>query len=204
MRGMSHAKTRLIAGFVLAGAVVALSGCGAPPWSGATTATPSPTPTPTQTEEIESIVNDLGTGSTRRQLGAGNIALTVDYWSDLSMDQWTAGANKPLRFSLSGALVSDEGQQVYLSKVNLVAAVSDGDTALPAPAAIFDQANISPGYLIKAPYSYSQTFVIPSLDPAATSITIDITYELLLQTTPTSGEYAKQTATDTLTIAIAQ
>jgi hypothetical protein len=56
---------------------------------------------------------------------------------------------------------------------------------------------------VKAPYSYSQSFVLPSLDTAATSISLAITYEPLLQTTPASVEYAKQTATHPQTIAIA-
>jgi hypothetical protein len=38
----------------------------------------------------------------------------------------------------------------------------------------------------------------------AISVTVQFTYDFLVQTTPTSNEYAKQTASDTLTIAIAQ
>jgi hypothetical protein len=78
-----------------------------------------------------------------------------------------------------------------------------GGVSLPAPGALSDQASVAPGYLVKSPYSYSQTFVLPAVDAAATEVTLSFTYELLLQTTPTSTAYAKQTATDTLTIAIA-
>ena len=45
---------------------------------------------------------------------------------------------------------------------------------------------------------------MPAVDPTATSITVSFTYELLLQTTRTSKAYSKQSASDTLTIAIAQ
>ncbi|MET4704647.1 hypothetical protein [Frigoribacterium sp. UYMn621] len=181
--------------------LLSLTACGTPPWEKAGAGgTPKPSPSGT----ITMIKNDLASGSTRRLLEAGTIGVTVDYWSDLAMKSWTAGANKPLSFSLTGALTPDDGQQVYLSKVSAVVAVMAGSKALPSPATLSDQASISPGYLIKSPYSYSQTFVLPALDPKATSVTLDLTYELLLQTTPTSVQYAKQTATDTLTIAIAR
>jgi len=195
MRAVRAAAT---AGLALACAIT-LAGCGAAPFLGDPTATPKPT----SSGAITSIENDLATGSVERQLSAGNIGLAVNYWSDLPMDQWTAGANKPLNLSLSATLANDEGQRVYLSQVSVVAAVTGPGGALTAPAALADQASVSPGYQVKAPYSYSQSFVLPALDSAATSISLAITYELLLQTTPTSAEYAKQTTTDLLTIAIA-
>ena len=191
-------RTAGTAGVVLVSALF-LGGCGAAPFLTDGGATPKPT----SSGEITSIQNDLSSGSTQRNLTAGNISLAVNYWSDLAMDSWTAGANKPLNMSMVATLAADEGQRVYLSKVTVVAAVTGPKGTLTAPAALVDQANVAPGYLVKSPYSYGQSFVLPALDGAATSISLAITYELLLQTTPTSAEYAKQTATDLLTIAIA-
>jgi hypothetical protein len=192
-------RTASVSGLVLTAAVL-LGGCGTAPFltDGAST------PAPTAPGKIESVENDLATGSVERTLAAGNISLAVNYWSDLPMDQWTPGANKPLNLSLLATLANDEGQRIYLSKVSVVAAVSGEDGSLAAPASLVDEASVAPGYQVKAPYSYSQSFVLPPLDPAATSISLAVTYELLLQTTPTSAEYAKQTATDLLTIAIAR
>lgn len=193
----------VMAGGVMLALTIALSGCGVPPWEQAGTgdgSTPSPTPS-----DIEVITNDLATGSTQRQLQAGDIELTIDYWSTLDMGDWLASANKPLSFSMSASLGTDTGQRVYLSKVTIVTSVAGpGGSALPAPANLTDQASVSPGYFVKEPYSYSQTFVLPALDSEARSITLSITYELLLQTTPQSSEYAKQTAADTITISIAR
>ncbi|PJJ55621.1 hypothetical protein [Compostimonas suwonensis] len=196
-------STRLMAAVAGAGLIaLALSGCGTPPWEQAQLQS-SASSTPTSTPTIEPLVNELATGSTERKLVAGDAALTVRYWSSLSMDQWTVNANKPISFGLSATLGTDAGQGVYLSKVTLVPAVAGESGALAAPGAVSDQANVSPGYSIKDPYSYSQTFILPAVDPAATSMTLSFTYELLIQTTPTSTEYSKQTASDTLTIAIA-
>jgi hypothetical protein len=183
---------------------LSLTGCGTPPWQLEASSAPSmteaaPTPEPT----VETVVNELASGSVKRELTAGNITLTVDYWSTLSMDQWTADANKPLSFSAVAVLAGAENG-VYLSKVSVVTAVRADGEQLPSPGPLADAANVSPGYFISAPYSYSQSFVLPAIDPAAEYVQLTITYELLLQTTPTSSEFAKQTATDTLTIAIAQ
>ncbi|MFX5602990.1 hypothetical protein ABTD90_20800, partial [Acinetobacter baumannii] len=57
--------------------------------------------------------------------------------------------------------------------------------------------------LVLSPYSYSQTFNVGEVPAEATFVTLQFTYEFLLQTTPTSSEFAKQTASDTLTVAIA-
>lgn len=206
-------RRRLVSTALAAVVVASLTACGTPPWMTGRTpsATPSATPTavaiptPTPVPTIETIQNDLAAGSTKRNLGAGNINITVDYFSTLMMNEWKAGANKPISFSLTAALATDDdGQDIFLSRVSVTTSVQGkGGVSLPAPGALSDQASVAPGYLVKSPYSYSQTFVLPAVDAAATEVTLSFTYELLLQTTPTSSEYAKQTATDTLTIAIA-
>jgi hypothetical protein len=188
-------------------ALVGLSACGTAPWDqpGFNTSSATPTTsTPRPTQTITPVINELATGSAKHTLQAGDISLVIDYYSTLNMDEWTAEANKPISFSMTGTLGTDQGQSFYLSRVTVTPAVNGPDGSLPAPPAVTDQASVAPGYYIKSPYSYSQTFIIPALDPAATSITLSFTYELLLQTAPGSGDYAKQTAADSLTVAIAQ
>jgi hypothetical protein len=206
--GSRTAVRTAAAGSLALATAIALSACGTAPWDqsrfNTSSATASPTARPTTAPTITPVVNELASGSARHTLQAGDIALTLDYYSTLSMDQWTAEANKPLTFSLTGALGTDDGQSFYLSRVTLTPGVDGPLGSLPAPAPLTDQASVPPGYYIKSPYSYSQTFILPALDPAATSITVSFTYEILLQTAPGSGDYAKQTATDQLTIAIAQ
>lgn len=185
--------------------VVGLSACGTPPWEepgAGSSSSPKTSKTPKPT--VSAITNELASGSAQHSLTAGSATLTVDYWSTLSMDAWTAQVNKPVSFSLSGVLNPDDLQALYLSRVTLTTTVHGPDGQLDSPAPFTDQSTVTPGYLIKAPYSYSQTFVLPEVDSSATGVTLTITYELLVQATPTSAEYAKQTAVDTLTIAIAQ
>ncbi|OIU85125.1 hypothetical protein [Microbacterium sp. AR7-10] len=180
--------------------VVALTGCGPAPW---TMGDPEATPTASATV-APPVPNDLSSGSTQRELVAGAVTAKVDYWSTLSMDRWTAGAVKPLSVSLVTNVTPDDGQKVYLQKATLTAIAGKGETSLAALEPQTDAATVAPGYLVLAPYSYSQTFNVGPLDDKATSVTVQVTFDFLVQTTPTSKEYAKQTATDTLTVAIAQ
>jgi hypothetical protein len=179
--------------------VLALAACGTPPWeqSGATTGGATPSPTSTR---IVVVHNDLQTGSTKRTLKAGDITLDVTYFSTLDIGQWYADANKPLSLTAVASLGTDVGQGVYLSKVTMTTTVRGPKGALPAPAAQVDQSTVPPGYFIKHPFGYSQTFVVPPVAPSATSATFSIVYELLLQTGASSSTYAKETASDSVTV----
>lgn len=192
-------RTWLIAPALLA--ALATAGCSdSAPWA----ADPSPSATPTAVATApQPVPNDLSTGSTRRTLQAGPLGLSIDYWSDLLMDKWTAGALKPVSLNLLATVTPDDGKSVYLQRAAMLATPMNGATALPTLAAQVDTSSVTPGYLALDPYSYSQTFTVGAVPEEATHVVLLFTYDMLVQTTPTSTQYAKQTATDTLTVAIA-
>lgn len=74
----------------------------------------------------------------------------------------------------------------------------------PVGAAIsaVDNSNVQPGYLIKAPYSYSQTFSIPAVTATSRYVEINFTFELLTQPASTSSDFVKQTTTDQLRVTL--
>ncbi|MDQ1555989.1 MAG: hypothetical protein QOI02_991 [Actinomycetota bacterium] len=202
----SKRLTARIAGLMLAGMLAAaLTGCGAAPFEKSLTPTGSAIPTPTTTPRAATTVeNELANGTTQRDLKAGDINLTVNYFSTLRMDKWTYGANKPLSVSLVGTLGHGGKNKIYLSQVTMATQVLAADgTTLPAVPTVVEDASVSPGYLVKKPYTYSNTFTLPAVDPGAQQIIFTFSYDLLLQSTPKSHTYAKQTATDTLKVAIA-
>lgn len=179
---------------------LALVGCGPAPW-----AEPDPDASATAVPTVAPPVpNDLSSGSTKRELTAGPVVASVDYWSTLSMDRWAAGAVKPISISLITKVTPDNGQKVYLQRASMLVVPGARAKDLPPLEAQTDAASVAPGYLVLDPYSYSQTFNVGPVDAKATHVTVQFTYDFLVQTTPTSNEYAKQTATDTVTIAIAQ
>lgn len=178
--------------------LLVLSGCSALPWVESTS---SPTPT-TPASPPQPIPNDLSSGSTERTLTAGAVTATLNYWSTLTMDKWTAQALKPVSVSLSTTIVPNDGQKVYLERATMIATPqSFTETFDPLPAQV-DTATTSPGYLVLSPYSYSQTFNVGVTPAGATHVALQFTYDFLIQSTPTSSDYAKQTATETLTVAI--
>lgn len=199
---MTRTVRRTVRSSVAALAVVAvLTGCSSLPW-----AEPTPTPsTPTPSASpAQPIPNDLSSGSTARTLTAGALTVDINYWSTLTMDKWTSGAAKPVSLSLITTITPNDGQKVYLQKATMTATPgSFTDQFDPLPAQV-DQATTNPGYLVLDPYSYSQTFNVGPVPDGATFVTLQFTYDFLVQTTPTSSEYAKQTASETVTVAIAQ
>lgn len=191
-----------VAALAVSGAL-ALSGCGAPPWAdGGGQPSASASPTATASVAPQPVRNDLSSGSTQRPLTAGAVSATVDYWSTLSMDRWTPTALKPVSLSMVTTVSPDDGQKVYLQRATMTAVPGNASQSFSPLTAQADQTD-APGYLVLSPYSYSQTFNVGEVPADATFVTLQFTFEFLVQTTPTSNEFAKQTASDTLTVAIA-
>jgi hypothetical protein len=195
---------RLAAAAAVVGAIVVLSGCGPSPW-----AMQTPAPSATVEESTPAVVappveNDLSSGSTQRDLTAGAVSVDVNYWSDLRMDRWTANAVKPVSLSLVTKITPNDGQKVYLQKATMLAVPANAAETFSALESQVDEATVKNGYLVLSPYSYSQTFNVGQVPAEATYVTLQFTYDFLVQTRPRADEYAKQTATDTVTVAIAQ
>ncbi|MDQ1176858.1 hypothetical protein AB6V29_07790 [Microbacterium sp. 20-116] len=197
-------RGRAVIGVAVAvSALLGLTGCGAPPWAqGGGESPESPSPSATVTAAPQPVRNDLSSGSTQRALTAGSVAATVNYWSTLSMDRWTATALKPVNLSMETTVTPNDGQKVYLQRATMTAVPGNASQSFSALAPQSDQTD-APGYLVLSPYSYSQTFNVGEVPAEATFVTLQFTFEFLVQTTPTSNEFAKQTASDTLTVAIA-
>lgn len=203
---MSRGRAPFVAALAV-GAALTLAACGPAPWDepGASASAPaSPTPSVSPSAPApDPVPNDLSSGTTTRELTAGAVTASIDYWSTLSMDAWTAGALKPLSLSLTTTVTPSDGQQVYLQSATLTAVPGDGERTFDALEPQTDRAVTPPGYIVLDPYSYSQTFNIGAVPAAARFVTLQLQYEFLVQATPTSSEYAKQSGTDTLVVAIA-
>lgn len=177
---------------------VALSGCaGVLPWD-----QPSGSPSASTTKVPAPVPNDLSAGSTARTLAAGAVSVSINYWSTLNMADWTPGALKPVSISLITSVTPNDGQKVYLQRATMVAVPGTLETTFDPLGPQTDQSTVAPGYLVLDPYSYSQTFNVGPVPAEATLVTLQFTYDFLVQTTPTSTEFAKQSASDTLTVAI--
>lgn len=204
---------RLVASISVAVLSLSLAACGTPPWKeGSTAATPAgassapastaTTPSPTPTPKVAKVRNDLAKGSAKHQLGAGGVKISVSYWSTLDMMSWTPEATKPLNLSLTADFTDGSDQDLFLSSVTVTTDVKGAAGTLQAPEPLVDQAPVTPGYLITSPSSYVKVFSIGEVDPSATSLTLNLTYEVLAQSAPKSKQFLKQSAGDTLVIAL--
>ena len=139
-----------------------------------------------------------------RTVEAGNVKIAIEYSLRNRVQQWTPDVDQPLTVSMTAVSQSRQAQKdqkIYLSRVTAELEVSDLTGHLDSPEALVDKADISPGYLVTSPGSYTEVFLLPALPEEATRLTIDFRYELLfLQPRSNPRDFAKQTATDTLVI----
>jgi hypothetical protein len=92
-------------------------------------------------------------------------------------------------------------RKIYLSRVTAYLDVSDTTGHLDSPDPLVDKADITPGFLVTSPSSYTQVFVLPSLPDEATRLIIEFRYEMLvMQSASTPRDFSKRTVTDTLVI----
>jgi hypothetical protein len=207
---------RYVCAGALAGALL-LAGCSStanepPATSVSSPGTPtvsSEAPQPESSAKPKPRRNDLATGEVSRTIRAGNIEVSVRYSTKLPSSQWTAAGSKPLNVSASARMVNGSTQKIYLSRVTVYLDAQDQDGPIEAPAPLEDTTDVTPGFLFRAPATYLQEFYVPPLTEGAVSVTLRMRYEMLLETTTTVKgkdvrDYARQTATDTLVIALDQ
>ena len=192
--------------------------CGPPPWQQpVSSVSPTVRATPLPSSAVSSgasssasappavkpASNDLAKGSLERKLTAGNTELTIKYWSTLDLARWTPGASKPLSLSASAAFTDDSEQDIYLSEVKVAVDAVDPDGGTQALETLIDKADVKPGFVITAPTSYGQVFTLPPAPAGTRSLTVTLTYQLLVQTAPEEKRYSRQAAVDILEVALA-
>jgi len=146
--------------------------------------------------------NDLERGRLARSLTAGNVSVNVQYSLRNPVQRWSAGVAQPLTVSVTTGLGQAQiNRKIYLSRVTVYLDVSDKLGHLDSPESLVDKADISPGFLVTRPSSYTQVFVLPPLPAEATRLTIDFSFELLvLQPDSNPRDFSQEVATDTLVI----
>lgn len=164
-------------------------------------APPTPTPEQTPTPEPEPVLppfeNVLASGSVTRVLEAGTVSVELSYWSTLSLDQWTASAQKPLSLRLTADGVGD----VSLAGLRVVAegyvegnwvGLDPGVVNLPALEGTID---------VSDPASTIQAIVIGPVEDDVTALRLTVMVDLLDDDRYTSAQYS---ALDSLSILLAQ
>ncbi|MGM7778840.1 hypothetical protein ACSVHC_22870 [Arthrobacter sp. KNU-44] len=162
-------------------------------------ATPAPTPSPSPTAIVTPPAapawvpakNDLGTGSVTHRVDAASHTLIIDYWTNEDPASWTPESSPLIRLNarIDGP---DNGNAIKVTRFNVRA---------DSLAAVL--ANDAGEFTVAPPFSYSSGVVVPS-NPKAHSTQLLLTFDLLTETAPGSGIYARQTVLDTLNIGYAK
>jgi hypothetical protein len=190
---------------LLLGGCTALTEQPATPRPNTPTAIPAVTPTPSDSgspSAAPSTRNDLAKMPLRRSLKAGSVTVQVEYSSSVPVTAWRTSVPKPLRVTMTAVNTGKRGQKIYLTKLTGDVTVYDEAGPIDSPRDMVDAASLSPGYIVTAPNTYNQTFSLGSIDSAATSVTIDFAYEIVLEIDRTARDYAKQSVTDSITVPV--
>jgi len=134
---------------------------------------------------------ELDVGSTTHVVPAGDRDLVVDWWTDQTAVDWTAGDPKTLQ--LSAHLEGGSDDEVLVLVTRFAAVLDDGVTRTQVDEDLGE-------FVISAPYTYGTVLTLPPSDSAATSLSVSLQFDLLVETEPGSERYFRQTVMDTLVL----
>ena len=133
---------------------------------------------------------DLSNGSLTRSLDAGSRKLVINYWTDQDPAQWTATRSTVI--SLAAHIENGDKNHAVL--------VSDFKATLDDGSGVTTLADDKGAFTLTPPYAYSSAIVVRTPHPGATSATLILEYDLIIQTAPNTMAYFRQTVIDTLHI----
>lgn len=162
----------------------------------------SPTPSSAQSGTPKPIVNDLAKLPLKRTVNAGPLTVSIEYNTTLPLDAWTPSVSKPIELSLTAMSKRQADQKIYLTKVSADITAYDASGPVDDSRTLTDEANINPGFIVTFPNTYNQRFLIPGSSEVADRLSIDFTYEFVLQVNKDKDgrNFSKQVATDTVSV----
>ncbi|MGY1715495.1 hypothetical protein ACI78R_13640 [Geodermatophilus sp. SYSU D01106] len=137
---------------------------------------------------------DLDAGSLTRALPAGDRTVVVDYWTADQATTWTAAQDKTIQIAAHVEGGDDETEVL----VTRFAATTDDGTARVLAAEDRGEFALMP------PFSYTTALTLTEATPAATSLTVTVQFDLLVETEPGAQRYFRQTVLDTLELPLLQ
>ena len=179
------------------------------PYSSTSSASPTnqlPVDESTSNEPTDKVKNDLSKLPRKQTLKAGPLRVKVEYDTKLKLKRWYPDRSKPLRISLTAINRNKPKQKIYLTKATANITAYDEQGQIGDAQSVKDSADVNPGYIVTSPNTYNQSLAIPPLDSGSLWMTIDLSYEFVMEVdrTKQGRDYAKQVATDTITVPLAR
>lgn len=137
------------------------------------------------------VKTDLDDGSVTHTLSAAARNLVIDYWIEDDVSRLTPDSTPIIRINahVDGA---DDGTLIDVTRFNA-----------QVQSLGVDLANDTGSFAINPPYSYMTAVALPA-NPTAHSTEVLVTFDLLTETRPGSGNFTRQTILDTVSLGYAQ
>ncbi|MCO7220262.1 hypothetical protein [Klenkia sp. PcliD-1-E] len=135
---------------------------------------------------------DLDAGSVTHVLAAGNLQLVVDWWTAEQATTWTPADEKTIQLSahLEGGDTDGE-TEVLVTRFSAV--LDDGTTRTSL-------SDDSGEFAIQPPFTYGTALSLPASPAGTSTVTVDVQFDLLVETEPGSQRYFRQTVLDSLVL----
>jgi hypothetical protein len=157
----------------------------------ATSATPTPMPAPAAAPRPS---GDLDTGSVTHSLAAGDRHVVVDYWTTQDARSWAPSSQKTVQVAVH---LEGGGSRQDVEVTRFLATTDDGTTRTTA-------AEDRGQFVVTPPFSYTTALSLPPSSADATSLTLYVQVELLVETAPRSGRFFRQTVLDSIALPLLQ
>jgi hypothetical protein len=132
----------------------------------------------------------LDTGTVTHRLKQGNFSVKVTYWTSDNAKVYTAESLKTINVA---AHIEDAGSTHRLT-VSTFQVTQDDGTKRATVATDNGKFDVTP------PFPYNTVVTLPAATPGATTLTLTVRLDLLVETGEKSDSYYRSTALDTLTL----
>lgn len=164
---------------------------GAPTTSTATSAAPTAAARPAAvTTAAPRPSGALDTGSVTHSQPAGDRTVVIDYWTTQDARTWTAQDPKTIQLA---AHVEGGGDAEKVEVTRFAAIADDGRTRTTVTE---DRGE----FVITRPFSYTTAVLVAPSAAHATTLTVYVQFDLLVETAPRSGSFFRQTVLDSLVL----
>jgi hypothetical protein len=167
------------------------------PLAGVGTASPTAAPSvapstagATEAKLTARLSGALDTGTVTHRLKQGNFSIQLTYWTSDNAKLYTAEALK----TINVAAHIEDADSTHRVTISTFQVIQDDGTKRAVAATDSGKFDVTP------PYPYNTVVTLPAATAGATSLTLTIRLDLLVETAPKSNSYYHSTGLDTLTL----
>jgi hypothetical protein len=154
------------------------------------TAAPSPSPSVSAPSVPIRPSGPLDTGTVVHRLKQGNFTVQLTYWTADNAKVYTAAGVKTINVA-AHIEDTDSTHRIVVGTFEVIQDDGTARTTVTTDKGTFD---------VTPPFPYNTVVTLPAATAGATTLTLSVRMDLLVETAPKSNSYYRSTALDTLTL----